>query len=119
MRENAGEDEVRRTANNRSLSRSRSRVWFNINENKREYEMDVKKFVEAARMGEVTVSFEKINDGGLRVMPCTLNRALSGDRVPEVYEINEESDNIAVWCIDKEAWRSFRIDTVVDWEITV
>ena len=81
--------------------------------------MDLKKFVEAARMGEVTVSFEKINDGGLRVMLCTLNRALSGDRVPEVYEINEESDNIAVWCIDKEAWRSFRIDTVVDWEITV
>ena len=72
-------------------------------------------FVKAAQEGVVTVVFDKINDGGRRVMPCTLNRELSENKVPEKLDIEETSDNIAVWCLDKDAWRSFSVNTLVKW----
>lgn len=105
----------------------RNAVWFddNYEEVQLELPIDFKTeikimttmngFVEAAQKGVVTVEFEKINNGGLRVMPCTLNHEVSGGAVPEILEQRDESDNIAVWCIDKEAWRSFRVSTVVRW----
>ena len=31
-------------------------------------------------------------------------------------KVNPESDHIAVWCLDKSAWRSFRVETVISWE---
>ena len=48
-------------------------------------------------------------------MPCTLNRDLSEQNVPEQIEQSSESEHYAVWALDKKAWRSFRVDTVVDW----
>ena len=73
-------------------------------------------FIKAAREGLVTVVFDKINDGGRRVMPCTLNPKLSNHNVPEILEQREkESEHLVVWCLDKEAWRSFRVDTLVEW----
>jgi len=72
-------------------------------------------FVKAAQEGVVTVVFKKINDGEIRTMPCTLNRALSGNKVPEEIDQRDESDNIAVWALDKESWRSFRVNTVIQW----
>ena len=73
-------------------------------------------FVEAAKMGVVTVEFDKINDGERRVMPCTLNTLLSNHNVPEILEQREtESEHLVVWCLDKTAWRSFRVDTMVRW----
>lgn len=78
--------------------------------------MVIKGFVEAAKKGVVTVEFNKINDGGLRIMPCTLNTELSDHNVPEVLEQREnESSHLVVWCLDKTAWRSFRVDTVIKW----
>jgi len=77
--------------------------------------MNKEEFLKAAQQGIVTVEFEKINDGGKRVMPCTLNRALSKDNVPEILEQKSESDHFAVWSLHKEAWRSFRVSTVTDW----
>ena len=75
-------------------------------------------FVDAAKQGVVTVVFDKINDGGRRVMPCTLNTELSNHNVPEILEQREkESEHLVVWCLDKEAWRSFRVDTLVEWYV--
>lgn len=79
--------------------------------------MNKEDFLKAAQQGAVTVVFEKINGGGKRIMPCTLNRELSNNNVPEVLEQNSESDHYAVWALDKEAWRSFRVDTVTEWHI--
>lgn len=76
--------------------------------------------LEALRKGTVTVTFEKVSTGELRVMPCTLN--------PVVLEAHGTSDStkstkaknenvVSVWCTDKNDWRSFRLDTVVGWEV--
>ena len=32
-------------------------------------------------------------------------------------EMNPDSDNFAVWSLDKTAWRSFVLDTVKGWEV--
>ena len=75
--------------------------------------------LEALKKGTVTVSFRKIDTGELRVMPCTLN--------PQVLEANgvsmtidytgKDMEHYAVWATDKNAWRSFRLDTVEGWEV--
>jgi acylphosphatase len=78
-------------------------------------QIDMTGFVRAAQDGAVTVVFKKIYDGEIRTMPCTLNRELSKGNVPELIEQKDASDNIAVWALDKDAWRSFRVDTVLEW----
>lgn len=75
--------------------------------------------VEALKKGSVTVTFTKVNTGEIRVMPCTLNpEVLSANGIDvSVENQNPESDLIACWALDKNAWRSFIADTVVSWEI--
>lgn len=76
--------------------------------------MDVQKFLESAREGIVTVEFTKIDTGELRVMPCTLK----AEMLPSNLEIKSQktsNDHLVVWAMDKEAWRSFRVNTVVRW----
>ncbi len=34
-----------------------------------------------------------------------------------VDNVSPESDHVAVWCLDKDAWRSFRVNTVISWEV--
>lgn len=72
-------------------------------------------FLSAAKEGVVTVEFNKIDTGELRVMPCTLNTVLSNNNVPEIIEQQESNDHLVVWAMDKEAWRSFRVNTLVRW----
>lgn len=62
--------------------------------------------------GEVNITFTKAN-GELRKMRCTLNTKL----IPEVQkeETSERKVNPdvqPVWDLDKQAWRSFRYDSV-------
>ena len=65
----------------------------------------------------VTVNFKK-KDDSLRKMICTLNE----EYLPEPEERenkktkSESNDAIAVWDIEKRAWRSFRLDSIVDYE---
>jgi|TARA_R110000868_G_scaffold9000_10_gene45641 hypothetical protein len=80
--------------------------------------MNRDEFLKAAQSGTVTVEFRKIDTNELRVMPCTLNRELSGNNVPEVLEQRPDSDHYAVWSIDKQAWRSFRVSTVETWYVS-
>ena len=72
-------------------------------------------FVKAAQKGLVTVVYKNIYTGEIRTMPCTLNRDLSDGNVPKVLEQKDNSDNIAVWSLDRNDWRSFRVNTVIEW----
>ena len=69
--------------------------------------------VEALKAHKCVVKFTKVN-GEIREMPCTLRE----DIVPK-YEHKEDTkpkkpnDSVlSVWCLDKNEWRSFRIDSV-------
>jgi len=65
--------------------------------------------------GIITVVFTKV-DGTERTMKCTLNR----EYLPEQTDIQEHETksktkpdtSIAVWDVEKEAWRSFRWDSI-------
>jgi hypothetical protein len=75
--------------------------------------------IEALMKGTVTVTFKKINSDEIRVMPCTLNpKVLEANGITtEVKSVAADSDHIATWALDKEAWRSFRTSTVLGWEV--
>jgi len=58
----------------------------------------------------VEVIFTKVN-GDERVMRCTLMR----EYLPEQTDIEERAprkDAVAVWDLEKGAWRSFRVDSI-------
>jgi hypothetical protein len=58
----------------------------------------------------VEVIFAKVN-GDERVMRCTLMR----EYLPEQTDIEERAprkDAVAVWDLEKGAWRSFRVDSI-------
>lgn len=76
--------------------------------------MDTEKFLKSAKEGVVTVVFEKINNGGTRIMECTLDPNLLPEDTNIVNQ-RPESDHLAVWALDRDAWRSFRVSTVTDW----
>jgi hypothetical protein len=75
--------------------------------------------IKALQKGQVTVTFQKVNSDEIRVMPCTLNpTVLEANGVkPAIDNIGSESDNLPAWSLDKNAWRSFRKDTVISWEV--
>ncbi len=70
------------------------------------------------KKGTVTVTFQKVGTGEIRVMPCTLNPlVLEAEGVEATLDMNPDSDHFACWSLDKSAWRSFRLDTVQGWEV--
>lgn len=75
--------------------------------------------LEALKKGTVTVTFRKIDTGEIRVMPCTLNpTVLEANGVTTKVSIsNTDTETFPVWSLDKNAWRSFRLDTVEGWEV--
>lgn len=77
------------------------------------------KLLEALKKGTVTVSFRKIDTGELRVMPCTLNPVvLEANGVKQKVNVQStDTEAFPVWALDKDAWRSFRLDTVEGWEV--
>ena len=79
---------------------------------------EVQNIIKALQLGRVWVNFKKIGTGEIRNMESTLNPDLLKEAgVNTVLEsVNPESDHIAVWCLDKDAWRSFRVNTVISWE---
>jgi len=80
---------------------------------------ETSRLIEALKRGTVTVTFNKINTGEVRVMPCTLNETvLEAHGVKTaIKEISPDSDHLAAWALDKEACRSFRLSTVTGWEV--
>ena len=71
----------------------------------------------------LTVNFKK-KDDTLRKMVCTLNE----DYLPEAEEVSDEkpkrsktesADAIAVWDLEKQSWRSFRVDSIINYEANI
>jgi hypothetical protein len=77
------------------------------------------RLIEALKNGTVTVTFQKIDSDEIRVMPCTLNpTVLEANGITSIVEsISPDSEHLAVWSLDKDAWRSFRVSTVLGWEV--
>ena len=72
----------------------------------------------ALSKGTVTVTFQKVNQDEIRVMPCTLNEKVLTANGQKITPASEEViHHTAVWSIDSAGWRSFRFDTVVGWEV--
>mgnify|MGYP003352367139 CR=1 FL=1 len=65
------------------------------------------------RVGPATVEFVKVN-GEARSMFCTLQPdALPPAPVTESTRTKQpNTDALSVWCVDKQAWRSFRFDSI-------
>jgi hypothetical protein len=68
----------------------------------------------------VTIKFKK-KDDSIRKMICTLSK----DYLPESKDIIEDQEKkkkkenpntLPVWDLEKLAWRSFRVDSVVEYE---
>ena len=77
------------------------------------------KLLEALQKGQVQVTFRKVDTGEIRVMPCTLNPAILEANGVTI-KINYSASNMdvfPVWSLDKNAWRSFILDTVEAWEV--
>lgn len=69
--------------------------------------------IEVLKQHRCIVNFTKVT-GEARTMPCTLNPAFMPEQpVLEGKATKKTNDNvISVWCLDKAAWRSFRVDSV-------
>jgi hypothetical protein len=82
--------------------------------------VSVSELVKHLKEGVVEVTYEKVDGGGTRVMPCTLNPAIileeSGSSIT-VSSVSGSSADIPVWGMDVKAWRSFRTNTVTGWKL--
>lgn len=78
--------------------------------------MNKEEIVSMLQGGVCEITFTKVN-GETRKMPCTLK----GEFLPavSVKELREEktrkvnTDNLSVWCTDKNAWRSFKLENFI------
>ena len=68
---------------------------------------------EDLKNGVHTVVFEK-KDGTIREMRCTLQQDMLPQFLSEVAPVakTENPDTLAVWDVDNNGWRSFRVDSV-------
>ena len=68
---------------------------------------------EAARAGVINVQFTK-KDGSLREMRCSLQEQYLPPLTGEAETTTKDNPEVlAVWDIEVEGWRSFRIDSVL------
>ena len=66
---------------------------------------------ELLKTGTYTVTFTKV-DGSTRDMPCTLQDNLLPTRAFAESRREPNPETLSVWCVDAEAWRSFRVMNV-------
>jgi hypothetical protein len=67
---------------------------------------------EKLRTGNCTVVFTKA-DGTERSMLCTLQETfIPAEQKPKGEVRKQNDDALAVWDIEKQAWRSFRYDAI-------
>ena len=66
--------------------------------------------------GTVVMKFTKV-DGTERVMKCTLNTDIIPEYILEsVKNVKPKKEGVmSVWDIEKDQWRSFRTDNVIQW----
>lgn len=64
------------------------------------------------RQQNVEVTFVK-KDGSERIMKCTLLESkIPAEKLPKGTTKEKNSDSVAVFDVEKQAWRSFRWDSV-------
>jgi hypothetical protein len=62
----------------------------------------------------MNITFKKA-DGSIRHMHCTLHADLLPEATAETTSNRKENiDTLSVWDIDKQAWRSFKLENVTD-----
>lgn len=70
--------------------------------------------IDFLKTGIVSVKFKKV-DGSERTMRCTLQENYIQPYDNKTDRVRPDNDNLlSVWDIDKNAWRSFRLDSVID-----
>jgi hypothetical protein len=74
---------------------------------------------ETARAGVINVQFTK-KDGSLRNMRCSLQEKYLPKLMDDTEAaMKDNSDVLAVWDIEVNGWRSFRIDSVTSMTISL
>lgn len=77
---------------------------------------DAQNIKDLLRTGPCMVQFTKV-DGTTRHMKCTLNEDLLPPVDPDKVSVKKHNpDVLAVWDLEKEGWRSFRYDTLLEIE---
>lgn len=78
------------------------------------------KVLDQLRSNVLQVTFSKVN-GEQRVMPCTLQTdympELSESKVNQVKDFSVNKSVIRAFAIDKQSWRSFRVDNITAIEV--
>jgi hypothetical protein len=69
--------------------------------------------VEQARSGIINVRFVKLN-GEERDMKCTLLSEYLPNQIEMDFTEVESKDHLAVWDVEVNGWRSFRIESVLE-----
>lgn len=73
--------------------------------------------IEKLGAANAVVTFTK-KDGSERVMKCTLQESVVPAATTTATTVKKVNDQVlAVWDIDKSAWRSFRLDSVKSVEV--
>ena len=70
--------------------------------------------IEALQAHKCVVKFTKVN-GEVREMPCTLREDIIPKVEPKTERLKKPNESVlSVWCLDKQEWRSFRVDSVLE-----
>ena len=72
--------------------------------------------IEALQAHKCIVKFTKVN-GEIREMPCTLREDIVPKyerKTPAKDATGKPQNTLSVWCTDKNEWRSFRVDSVLE-----
>lgn len=70
--------------------------------------------VDMLKNDEATITFTKTN-GEQRTMHCTLKESIVVPYEKKTERTKNHSDEvIAVWDLEKDAWRSFRLDSITE-----
>lgn len=70
--------------------------------------------LKAAKTNIVNINFTDLNTGNIREMKVTLDPVYCTTIVPEQ---NEKNDELVFWSLDRQAWRSIRQSSIINWTI--
>jgi acyl-ACP thioesterase len=92
---------------------------FTIAKERNRMKLTKDQIVAALRAHVCNVTFTKVN-GETRTMPCTLREDIVPAyerKTPAKEATDKEKATLSVWCTDKAAWRSFRVDSVLELQV--
>jgi hypothetical protein len=84
-------------------------------ENDLDVEVAHQAYTQMLKNNVLQVTFNKKSTGELRTMRCTLNNQYLPEQTQTVIRAKEfNPEVVSVFDLDKQDWRSFRIDSVVE-----